>query len=66
MLIFLMIADASFIYREKIIGQAGNNRSKDVQIMAPLKYLRIFWGSFEMPIINCWIDIFLLGLKNGL
>ena len=30
MLIFLMTNDASFKFREKIIGQAGNNRRKDV------------------------------------
>ena len=39
-------------HREKIIGQSGNNRRKDVQIMVPLKYLSIFWGTFEMQLIN--------------
>ena len=58
MLISLMMNDLSFEYREKIIGPAGNNKRKDVQIMAPLKYISIFWGTFEMPLINCWINIF--------
>ena len=33
---------ASFKYKQKITSQAGNDRSKDIQIMIPLKYLNIF------------------------
>ena len=56
MLSFLMMLIVH--HREKIIGQSGNNRRKDVQIMVPLKYLSIFWGTFEMQLINRWINIF--------
>ena len=30
---------ASFKFKQKIIGQTGNYGTKDVEIMAPLKYL---------------------------
>ena len=33
---------ASFKYKQKIIGQTGNNGTKNVQIMVPLKYLSNF------------------------
>ena len=36
---------ASFKYKEKITGQAGDNGRKDVQMMVPLKYLGNFWGT---------------------
>ena len=57
----------SFNYKQEITDQTGNNGKKDVQIMVPLKYLSIFWRPFEIPLINCEINIFFqLGLKNVL
>ena len=51
-----------FNYKQKITGQTGNNRRRDVQIIAPLKYLSNFWRTFE--IINCEINFFFkLGWK---
>ena len=50
---------ASFKYKQKITGQTGNDRTKDVQIMVPLKYLSNVWRSLEMPLINCENNIFL-------
>ena len=41
MLSFLMMLIVH--HREKIIGQSGNHRRKD---------LSIFWGTFEMQLIN--------------
>ena len=35
-----------FKSREKITGKTGNNVAKDVEIMAPLKYLDNFWSNF--------------------
>ena len=32
----------SFKFKAKITGQAGNNGTKDVEIMVPLKYLNNF------------------------
>ena len=33
----------SFNFKEKITGQTGDNGTKEVEIMVPLKYLSIFW-----------------------
>ena len=43
----------------KITGKtpaAGN--TKDVEIIVPLKHL-IFWRTFEMPLINCQVNLIL-------
>ena len=32
---------------------------KDVDIMVPLKYLRTFWRTLEMPLINCEVNLIL-------
>ena len=44
----------SFESKIKIAGKtpAADNR-KDVEIIVPLKYLRNFWKTLEMPLINC-------------
>ena len=34
-------------------SETGNNGRKDVQTMVPLKHLSNFWGSFQMPLIDC-------------
>ena len=34
---------ASFKFKPKIIGLAGDDGAKSVQIMVPLKYLSNFW-----------------------
>ena len=36
---------------------------KTVKIMVPLKYLCKFWRHLEMPLINCEINLILLGLQ---
>ena len=33
----------SFKFKQKITGSTGDNSTKAVQIMAPLKYLNNFW-----------------------
>ena len=35
-----------------------------VQIMVPLKYLSNFWRTLVMPLINCRLIFFKLGLRN--
>ena len=50
--------NASFKSKQKITGQTGNDRTKDVEIMVPLKYLISFQRTLQMPIINCEINIF--------
>ena len=44
----------SFKSKVKITGTtpAGGN-TKDVKIIAPLRYLSNFWRTLEMPLINC-------------
>ena len=49
----------SFNFKAKITGQTGNNGTKDVEIMVPLKYLSNFWRTLEMPLINCEINLIL-------
>ena len=50
---------ASFKYKQKITGETGNDRTKDVLTMVPLKYLSNFWRTLEVPLINCEINILL-------
>ena len=49
----------SFNFKVKITGQTGNNGTKDVEIMVPLKYLRNFWRNLEMLLINCEVNLIL-------
>ena len=49
----------------KITGQTGDNGTKSVENMVPLKYLTNFWRSLEMPLINCEININLKCSKVG-
>ena len=39
----------SFNFKVKFTGQTGNNGTKDVEIMVPLKHLSNFWRTLEMP-----------------
>ena len=45
-------------------GQTGNNGTKNVEIMVPLKYLSNFWRTLEMPLINCEINLILTRSTN--
>ena len=49
----------SFKFKAKITGQTGNDGTKDVEIMVPLKYLSNFWRTLEMPLINCEFNLIL-------
>ena len=49
----------SFDFKVKMTGQTGNNETKNVEIMVPLKYLSNFWRKLEMPLINCEINLLL-------
>ena len=50
----------SFNFKAKITGRTGNNGTKDVEIMVPLKYLSNFWRTLEMPLINCEVNLILI------
>ena len=52
-------ATDSFKFKAKITGQTGNDGTKDVEIIVPLKYLSNFWRTLEMPLINCEVNLIL-------
>ena len=54
----------SFKFKAKITGQTGNDGTKDVEIMVPLKYLSNFWRTLEMPFINCEVNLILTWSSN--
>ena len=49
----------SFNFKVKSRGQAGDDGTKNVEIMVPLKYLSNFWRTFEMLLINCEVNLIL-------
>ena len=49
----------SFNFKVKIACQTGDDGTKDVEIMVPLKYFRNFWRTLEMPLINCEVNLIL-------
>ena len=49
----------SFNFKVKFRGQTGNNGTKNVEIMVPLKYLSNFWRTLEIPLINCEVNLIL-------
>ena len=49
----------SFNFKANITGQTGDDGTKDVEIMVPLKYLSNFWRTLEMPLINCEVNLIL-------
>ena len=53
----------SFNFKVKFTGQTGNDGTKDVEIMVPLKYLSNFWRTLEMPLINCEVNLILTWLS---
>ena len=54
----------SFDFKAKMTGQIGDDETKDVEIMAPLKYLSNFWRTLEMSLINCKVNLILTWLEN--
>ena len=48
----------SFKYKIKIIGKTPDNgNTKNTKIVVSLKYLSNFWRTFEMPLINCEVNL---------
>ena len=48
----------SFKYKIKITSKTSAvGNTKDVKIAVPLKYLSNFWRTFEMPLINCEVNL---------
>ena len=49
----------SFNFKVKMTGQTGDDGTKTVGIIVPLKYLSNFWRTLEMPLINCEVNLIL-------
>ena len=47
-------------FKQKTTGVAGDNGTRNVEIMVSLKYLSNFWTTLEMPLINCKINLILI------
>ena len=47
----------SFSLKVKLTGQTGNNGTKIVETMVPLRYLSNFWRTLEMPLNDCEITL---------
>ena len=41
----------SFKFKQQITRKTRSGGAKDVEVMVPLKYLRNFWKTLEMPLI---------------
>ena len=57
-------ATDSFNLKVKLTGQTGNNGTKNVEVMVPLKYLSNFWRTLEILLINCEITLDLNWSEN--
>ena len=53
-----------FNFKLKMTGQTGDNGTKNVEIMVPLKYLSNFWKTLEMPLINWKFNLILTWSRN--
>ena len=51
---------ASFKFKQNITGSTGDDHTKAVQIMVPLKYSSKFWRTLEMSLINCETNLICL------
>ena len=55
----------SFDYKTSITGKLESiDRTKDVEIVVPLKYLSNFWRTLDMLLINCEINLILTWTEN--
>ena len=52
-------ATDSFNFKTKVTGKTNDDEIINVEIMVPLKYLRNFWRTLEMSLINCEVEIIL-------
>ena len=49
----------SFNFKVKMTGQTGNDGTKNIEIMVPIKYLSNFWRTLEMHLIKCEVNLIL-------
>ena len=46
-----------FKFKQQITEQTDNCSPKDVEVMAPLKYLSNYWKTLEIPLTKCEINL---------
>ena len=54
----------SFKIKQKLTGQTGDNGTKNVKTIVPLKNLNNFWRTLEMLSVNYEINLDLNGSKR--
>ena len=54
----------SFKLKQQITGKTGNSDTKDVEKVIIGKKISNFWGTLEIPLINCKISLQLKWSKN--
>ena len=59
MIMMLLLIFQVIVLRLNLKGSTGDDRTKAVKVMVPLKYLSNFWKTFEMSLINCEINLIL-------
>ena len=45
------------MYKSKLISGTDDNNVNYIKLLVPLKYVRSFFRSLEMPLVNCKIDL---------
>ena len=58
-IIIIIIVIIRLILNKKITGKTEADNTKEVEIIVLLKYVSNFWGTLEMHLINCEINLFL-------
>ena len=51
-------------FREKVTGETSNDGTKDFELIVPLKCLSNFWGTLEILLISCEINLILTWFAN--
>ena len=54
----------SFNFKVKMTGQTGDDGTKNVEIIVPLKKFSNFWRTLEMSLINCGASLILTWSTN--
>ena len=62
-----MTSSEFFKYKKSIIGKTpSDGNTKEVEFTVPLRYLRNFWRTLDMPLINCEVNLVLTWSRNCL
>ena len=53
LIIIQILSSDSFKHKSRLTNNTNNVDIANIEIVVPLKYLSNFWGTLEMPLINC-------------